>query len=172
MNEDTDYVANFEEIIIPTYEITVTASPENYGTVEGGGVYEEGETCTITATPSTGHIFVHWTENGEIVSENAEYSFVVTADHDFVAVFDFDGIDEYSNLVFSVYPNPATEKVVVESTEFIRRCEVYSVNGALIYTMNECTETFEINVSEYAPGSYVIRLISDKAVQTRSFIKK
>ena len=172
VNEDTDYVANFEEIIIPTYEITVTASPENYGTVEGGGVYEEGETCTITATPSTGHIFVHWTENGEIVSENAEYSFVVTADHDFVAVFDFDGIDEYSNLVFSVYPNPATEKVVVESNEFIRRCEVYSVNGALIYTMNECTETFEINVSEYAPGSYVIRLISDKAVQTRSFIKK
>ena len=171
VTEDADYVANFEEIIIPTYEVTVTASPENYGTVEGGGVYEEGETCTITATPSTGHIFVHWTENGEVVSENAEYSFLVTADHDFVAVFDVDGVGEYSNLVFNIYPNPATEKVVVESNEFIRRCEVYSVNGALMVTMYECTETFEINVSEYAPGSYVIRLTSDKSVQTRSFVK-
>lgn len=172
VTEDADYVANFEEIIIPTYEVTVTVSPENYGTVEGGGVYEEGETCTITATPSTGHIFVHWTENGEVVSENAEYSFLVTADHDFVAVFDVDGVGEYSNLVFNIYPNPATEKVVVESNEFIRRCEVYSVNGALMVTMYECTETFEINVSEYAPGSYVIRLISDSSVQTRRFIKK
>ena len=172
VTEDADYVANFEEIIIPAYEVTVTASPENYGTVEGGGVYEEGETCTITATPSTGHIFVHWTENGEVVSENAEYSFLVTADHDFVAVFDVDGVGEYSNLVFNIYPNPATEKVVVESNEFIRRCEVYSVNGALMVTMYECTETFEINVSEYAPGSYVICLISDSSVQTRRFIKK
>ena len=171
VTEDATYVANFEEIVIPTYEITVSANPEDYGTVTGGGTYEEGATCTVTATATSGHTFVNWTENGEIVSEDATYTFVVTADRELVANFDLDGIDELNGMSFTLYPNPAIDKVMIESSEFVRKCEVYSVNGALIYTMYECSENFEINVGDYAAGSYVIRLTSDKSVQTRSFVK-
>ena len=171
VTEDATYVANFEEIVIPTYEITVTANPDDYGTVTGGGTYEEGSTCTVTATATSGHMFVNWTENGEIVSEDATYTFVVTADRELVANFDLDGVDELDGMSFTIYPNPAIDKVMVESSEFVRKCEVYSVNGALIYTMYECSENFEINVSDYAAGSYIIRLTSDKSVKTRSFVK-
>ena len=169
---DAHYVANFEAIVIPTYQIAVSAAPEGYGTVSGGGTYNEGETCTVIATATSGHMFVNWTENGEIVSEDAEYSFVVTANRTLVANFDFDGVGDLESITFTLYPNPATDKIMIESSEFVNRCEIYTVNGALVYTMYECTEHFEVNVNEYAAGSYIIRLFTDKGVQMRRFVKR
>jgi Divergent InlB B-repeat domain len=48
--------------------ITVRASPSADGTVSGGGTFAAGTSHTVTATPNTGHTFVHWTENGRVVS--------------------------------------------------------------------------------------------------------
>jgi hypothetical protein len=67
--------------------ITVTASPVEGGTVTGGGYYEGGAICTVTATANTGYLFLNWSKEGEVVSCNATYSFVVTEDADLVAVF-------------------------------------------------------------------------------------
>ena len=67
--------------------ITATANPEEGGTVTGGGTFSPGETCTLTATANEGYRFVHWTENGEVVSDESEYSFTVTIDRALVAVF-------------------------------------------------------------------------------------
>ena len=71
-----------------------------------------------------------------------------------------------------MYPNPASEKVIFETSEAVRRCEVYNINGALVYSMTDCSDNFEINVSEFAAGNYIVRLISDNSVQTRRFTKK
>lgn len=68
--------------VAPTEEYTVIAI-SNYsegGTTTGGGIYEEGQTCTVTATPATCYVFLNWTESGIVVSENQTYSFEVTAD--------------------------------------------------------------------------------------------
>jgi hypothetical protein len=56
------------------YEITVRASPSADGTVSGGGKFAEGSSQTVTATPDTGHTFVHWTENGRVVSTSESYT--------------------------------------------------------------------------------------------------
>ena len=170
VTESGAYIANFEEVV--TYEIVVSANPEEYGTVTGGGTYAEGETCTVTATPTSGHMFVNWTENGEIVSNNAEYTFVVTGNRELVANFDYDGVGEFEGITFVLYPNPATDKIMIESSDFVNRCEIYTVNGSLVLTMYECAEHFEVNVNDYAAGSYIIRLFTDKGVQMRRFIKK
>ena len=53
------------------------------------GVYPEGDECTLTATPSEGFLFVNWTEDGEVVSTEATYTFTVTGDHALVANFQF-----------------------------------------------------------------------------------
>ncbi len=167
---NANYVANFEESI--TYEIVVIANPEDYGTVTGGGLYVEGEICTVTATPTSGHMFLNWTENGEIVSDEAEYSFVVIGNRELVANFDYDGVGELDGITFVVYPNPATDKIMIESSEFVNRCEIYTVNGVLILTMYECTEHFEVNIDNYVAGSYIVRLFTDNGVQMKQFIKK
>ena len=68
-------------------EITVTVNPTEGGTVTGTGYYEGGTLCTLTAIPNEGFSFVNWMENGTIVSNDNEYSFVVSGDRELVANF-------------------------------------------------------------------------------------
>ena len=76
--------ANFDP---DTFVIGATVAPENSGSVEGAGTYDYNTTCTLTATPNEGFTFVNWTKNGVGVSNNATYSFTVTADASYVANF-------------------------------------------------------------------------------------
>ena len=70
-----------------TYTITVSANPTNGGTVTGGGTYNQGQSCTVTATPASGYTFLRWTENGNQVSTNASYTFTVNANRNLIANF-------------------------------------------------------------------------------------
>ncbi len=81
---DASFVAEFEE---DTYYISASASPSSGGSVSGDGYYGYGSTCTLYATPNTGYSFVRWTRNGSQVSTNPTYSFTVTGDASYVAVF-------------------------------------------------------------------------------------
>ncbi len=78
-------VANFELL---TYEVTVSVNEENFGTVTGSGTYNHGEEVTLTATANEGYKFVNWTENDTIVSEEAEYTFVMKGNRNLVANFE------------------------------------------------------------------------------------
>ena len=69
------------------YTIAATANPTAGGTVSGDGTYNHGATATLTATPSTGYHFINWTENGDMVSADASYSFTVTSARNLVANF-------------------------------------------------------------------------------------
>ena len=69
------------------YTVTVAANPVEGGTVAGGGIYLQGETCTLTAEAAEDYQFIHWTVNGEVVSTDNPYSFEVTGDRTLVAVF-------------------------------------------------------------------------------------
>ena len=68
-----------------TFSIHVEASEG--GTATGGGRFAEGDTCTVTASANVGYNFVNWTENGNQVSAEAEYSFAVTGNRSLVANF-------------------------------------------------------------------------------------
>ena len=76
------------------YIITATASPTDGGTVTGAGTFEEGETCTLTATANTGYNFTNWTMNGTQVSTEATYTFPVNASGAYVA--NFTAIPQYT----------------------------------------------------------------------------
>ena len=78
---------NLVAVFLPTYVITAEANNAAYGTVTGGGTYVVNKTCTVTASPAEGYEFVNWTENGEVVSTEAEYAFTVTGDRSLVANF-------------------------------------------------------------------------------------
>ena len=82
--------ARFEQV--PTYTITVSASPAEGGTVTGGGTYNEGATVTLTATPNSGYEFVNWTNGGKEVTTQADYIiYNVAGDAEYVANFKEDG---------------------------------------------------------------------------------
>ena len=70
-----------------SYTINLMANPEEGGTVTGNGTYNQGATCTLTATANNGYSFTNWTKNGTEVSTDQSYSFIVTEDATFVANF-------------------------------------------------------------------------------------
>ena len=76
--------------------VTVVADPENGGTVSGGGTFEGGEQCTVTATANDGYTFEHWELDGVWVSSDVEYAFIVGGDMVLTAHFVSD-----DNIVFA-----------------------------------------------------------------------
>ena len=74
---------------VPSYDytVTVTASPDEGGTVTGGGVCYHYQPITLTATANEGYVFGNWTKNGEVVSYASNYSINVTESAEYVAHF-------------------------------------------------------------------------------------
>ena len=78
---------SFTTLEIPSYTIGVTANPSSGGSVSGEGTYQQGQSCTVHATANTGYTFTNWTENGSVLSTNANYTFQVTGNRTLVANF-------------------------------------------------------------------------------------
>ena len=97
VNGNRNLVANFT---MNSYTITATADQTAGGNVSGGGSFNYGETCTLTATANTGYTFVNWTKNGTQVSTNPTYSFTVTETASYVAHF------SANSYTISVVANP------------------------------------------------------------------
>ena len=93
VTSDRDLVANFSQTL-PSYTISVSANPTNGGTVTGEGTYEQGQSCTLTATAADGYTFTNWTKNGTQVSTNASYTFTVTETATYVANFEVNSIPQ------------------------------------------------------------------------------
>ena len=85
---DTGYFLSGPSIFVPhQFHITASVYPENTGTVIGGGWYAEATEATLSAQPNEGYAFLRWTESGETVSEEADYTFTVTSSRELVAEF-------------------------------------------------------------------------------------
>ena len=81
------YILNFTGSVTEMFAITAIADPTEGGTIGGTGLYEEGQTCTLVASPNENYAFVNWTEEGVEVSTNNTYSFTVDADRALTAHF-------------------------------------------------------------------------------------
>ena len=112
VNGNRNLVANFTFIPLPIYNVSVSANPNEGGTVIGGGAYEEGQSCTVTATANEGYTFTNWTENGTEVSSNPSYTFTVNDNHNLIANF---SINTYT---ISVAANPANGGTVTGGGTF------------------------------------------------------
>lgn len=69
------------------HRIDIIAEPANGGTVTGGGVWGAGEMVNLQATAFPGYVFLSWSENGESVSDWADYKFASTTSRVLVANF-------------------------------------------------------------------------------------
>lgn len=87
VSSGTHLIAEFEAIQIQSYFVSLAASPQIGGITGGGGHFNEGSICTVSANPFAGWIFEAWESNGEIVSYRPVYSFQVGEDQSLTAVF-------------------------------------------------------------------------------------
>lgn len=71
----------------PSYNIAVSADPQIGGQVSGGGMIEEGQSCTVAAVATSPYAFTGWYENNQLVSSQASYTFTVMNARNLVARF-------------------------------------------------------------------------------------
>lgn len=85
------------------YRVSVSKYPYDCecSNVSGAGIYNYGEQCTLQASPSEGSFFVGWLKNGIIVETEASFSFDVTENVQYTAVFEEDVACHF----ISLYPN-------------------------------------------------------------------
>ena len=76
--------------------INAVPNPSEGGSVTGQGLFNVGETCTLTASANSKFAFVNWTKNGVEVSTNPTYSFTVTGNASYMANFTRTDINEIS----------------------------------------------------------------------------
>lgn len=74
---------------IPEGKVRVYVTANGPGSVSGGGLYDEGASVTVTASPMPSCDFLGWYANGSNVriSDSASYTFVVNELTDLVAKF-------------------------------------------------------------------------------------
>lgn len=152
--------------------ITATVNPENAGTVTGADTYKEAETVTLTATANEGYKFLNWTENGEVVSNEAKYLFIATKDRDLVANFELtDGIDEFSS-AFNLYPNPANDRLHIESKVKINEVTIYDVYGRQQELSAISGQQTVIDVTSLNNGIYFVKIVTDNGEVIKRFVKQ
>jgi hypothetical protein len=109
-----------------------------------------------------------------IVHFNCTNQFSINVD-DITLHREFDptvGVSENASVMCSVYPNPATEVIMVNSNNTVNHYEVYTITGAMIMSKPVDEKNFSVNVSELPTGTYLLKMTSEGMVQTQRFVKK
>lgn len=171
VHENAHYVAQFTS---RTVHIAASLSiREEGGVIIGAGDYAEGETVTMNIIPSEGYIFVEWQEDGKQLTTEPEFSFVAEYDRTFVAVVrQYTDVEENSTVSVSVYPNPAVNELMVETDQAEYQLDIFTITGALVRTISNCSNNTRVDVQDLTSGAYIIRLTNGNVVETRRFVKK
>ncbi len=119
---NTTLVANFtEDPVVPeTYTLTLQANPGDGGTVSddtGAGPYEAGDSVDVSAEAAEGYTFDSWTVDGEEVSTNESFSYIMPdADTTLVANFTEDPV-EPEKYTLTLQANPGDGGTVSDDTD-------------------------------------------------------
>lgn len=122
---DTLFTAEFRTL---QYEITTEASPEDGGSVSGGGIYYYGEKAELSATPNEDYLFLCWSDG----TASNPRQVTVTKDDHFTALFYNSTTPEYVITVLSdniflgtasgsgTYPQGATIQISATPTNLAK----------------------------------------------------
>ena len=106
-----------------------------------------------------------------IVHFNCSNQFMLNID-DVMLYRTYDNVADLNATSLAVYPNPATDRLQVESTERIEHYEVYDMTGALLHHANVGQKTFALDLEALPAGTYLLKMTSEGTVQTRRFVKR
>lgn len=85
----TNMVDNYTWSFTTIPQINLAAAPLAGGIVTGAGLFAQGSTVTVVATPRTGYTFTNWTDSGSTtaVSTSPSYQYTMSGNRSLVANF-------------------------------------------------------------------------------------
>jgi hypothetical protein len=162
--KDENYSATRDYLFIKTESLSDLAYhcwfDENESTEQTGAVGDGNILLDVTGLENGEHSVSIYLE-GSTVSAPQTYDFLNNL-----------AVDENESISLVVYPNPATDRLTIESEEVIHQCEIYDLTGQLVETLENDSERMEISVEALPAGIYLIRLVTDRFTPTRWFVKK
>ena len=70
-----------------------------------------------------------------------------------------------------IYPNPAKDKIFIQSDHHIKSVEIFDVSGKICFYKSQNFIDPSINISELSKGIYTIKVINDKtSFQSKLFV--
>ncbi len=134
--------------------INVTSNNDDLGVVSGSGIYEPGDTVTITAIPNTHCHFNQWSDG----DTNAVRTFIATTSLSLVAEFDYDSITiivlNPDTTMGTTIPAPGIYTFHVGDTATAQ------ANPAIGYSFNNWTVTIGTLSENYNNNPYILELPS------------
>lgn len=81
------------------------------------------------------------------------------------------GVTATENQPFTIYPNPASQNIHVQSTDMILEIEVYDLSGKLLIHINSGNFSESIDLSDISEGIYFLKMRTDKQTFIQKIIK-
>lgn len=130
--------------------------------------YFEGlSMMTWTVEPNVAYYVVAQAKDAEEVwGEITKVEFIIGE------VSDTTNVAELDNAVLEIYPNPASEYIRINSDVDIEELVIYSIDGKVVYAESVNQQETMIDVTRFAKGSYVVRMISNGKSVVRNIIVK
>ena len=116
------------------------------------------------------------------VKSNVEYNVIAqgkNADDKFgeltivefmVEYTDTTAVAEFDEAMFEIYPNPASEYARITSDVEIESLMIFSMDGKMVYSQDVNQEETMIDVTGFAKGSYIVRMVSNDRFVVRRII--
>jgi len=163
---DHTLTANFA---LQTFEVKVSVNPSEAGTVTGEGTYNYGDEVTLTIVRNEDWAFENWTENGEVVSEEMNYTFIITSSRNLDANFIYtEGIGENS-IETKVYPNPTKGEFTLEG-EGLNHVRIVNAYGQMVYNADVEGDQVRIDLSQMAKGIYMMHIEAEGGQAVRKIV--
>lgn len=172
----TDPCAGAPIVEPDTFYVTLSSADTTMGTVSPAGVTAvlDGHIFTANATPATNYVFTGWVNAaGDTVSTANPYTFTVTADITLIGTFAYSvGIESASLDNVNLFPNPASTSVTINGLEAKASVTLVDINGHVSGQWKAEGNTLTIDLTNYATGTYFVRIVGEKAVAVRKLIVK
>ncbi|MEI6122472.1 MAG: T9SS type A sorting domain-containing protein [Bacteroidota bacterium] len=80
---------------------------------------------------------------------------------------------EYMN-DFNAYPNPATNKIIIEMAQLNKTAKIliYNIAGQQVLQQALSESLTEINIADMPKGVYIIKATTEKGIKVRKFVKE
>lgn len=167
VKRDRNLVAMFQPV---SFTITANSDSAHHGSTTGSGTYSYNTEVILLAHASSGYRFVHWTEQGNIVSTDSIYHFIVTGDRNLIAIFEkiTTSINHQQIYTLSVYPNPATNEITLDGFQNYK-ITLYHNSGDMVFS--KTSNSGRLDISDIPSGMYFIQMNDGKKLYRGKLIK-
>jgi hypothetical protein len=159
-----------------TFAVTANAGTGGYIIPAGNSYVYSGENKPYSFTANTGYeidqVWIDGILNASAKANGYHIFSSVTANHSIIVTFKASstGIEVLHSQDISVYPNPTKDEIFIKSELQIKKIEIYSLTGSLLFSENNFNE--KISMRNFAAGVYLVKIYTDKGSVVSKVVKK